>query len=100
MIQLLLNNLNVFIVVRKKVVSEKNHPLINQPRLFHFQEAKDKFKGWVSHPWYDSSVEISYKKVKDGYPLRLWRCVVEVNAKPEDIIRRILYERYKERLIV
>lgn len=58
------------------------------------KEAKDKFKGWVSHPWYDSSVEISYKKVKDGYPLRLWRCVVEVNAKPEDIIRRILYERH------
>ncbi|XP_022788234.1 stAR-related lipid transfer protein 13-like isoform X4 [Stylophora pistillata] len=58
------------------------------------KEAKDKFKGWVSHPWYDSSVEISYKKVKDGYPLRLWRCVVEVNAEPEDIIRRILYERH------
>lgn len=57
------------------------------------QEAKDKFKGWVSYPWYDSSVEISYKKVKDGYPLRLWRCVVEVNATPDDVIRRILYER-------
>lgn len=57
------------------------------------QEAKDKFKGWVSQPWYDSSVEISYKKVKDGYPLRLWRCVVEVNASPDDVIRRILYER-------
>lgn len=58
------------------------------------KEAKDKFKGWVSQPWYDSSVEISYKKVKDGYPLRLWRCTVEVDAKPEDVIRRILYERH------
>ncbi|XP_078369668.1 stAR-related lipid transfer protein 13-like isoform X8 [Oculina patagonica] len=58
------------------------------------KEAKDKFKGWVSQPWYDSSVEISYKKVKDGYPLRLWRCVVEVNASPDDVIRRILYERH------
>lgn len=57
------------------------------------QEAKDKFKGWVSQPWYDNSVEISYKKVKDGYPLRLWRCVVEVNASPDDVIKRILYER-------
>ena len=60
---------------------------------FSPQEAKDKFKGWVSQPWYDSSVEISYKKVKDGYPLRLWRCAVEVNANPDDVIRRILYER-------
>ncbi|KAJ7356191.1 Dynein light chain Tctex-type [Desmophyllum pertusum] len=58
------------------------------------KEAKDKFKGWVSQPWYDGSVEISYKKVKDGYPLRLWRCVVEVNASPDDVIRRILYERH------
>ncbi|XP_015765354.1 PREDICTED: stAR-related lipid transfer protein 13-like isoform X1 [Acropora digitifera] len=59
-----------------------------------FKEAKDKYKGWLSQPWYDNSVEISCKKVKDGYPLRLWRCTVEVNAKPEDVVRRILYERH------
>ena len=71
---------------------EKNLVYLNYS-FFSLQEAKDKFKGWVSQPWYDSSVEISYKKVKDGYPLRLWRCVVEVNANPDDVIRRILYER-------
>ncbi len=38
-------------------------------------------------------VEISYKKVNDGYPIRLWRAVVEVNASPKDVLKRIIKER-------
>ena len=91
--QVILNEFS-FVSIRKLFFClQRNNIFINRYRSLYLQEAKDKFKGWVSQPWYDSSVEISYKKVKDGYPLRLWRCVVEVNASPEDIVRRILYER-------
>ena len=57
------------------------------------KEARHKFSGWVSHSWNDSSVEISYKKVRDGYPLRLWRGTTNVEASAEDVLRRILRER-------
>lgn len=45
-----------------------------------------------------TSIEISYKKVRDGYPLRLWKATTEIDAEPDAIMRRIVYERYvKER---
>ncbi|KAK3696697.1 hypothetical protein QZH41_013056 [Actinostola sp. cb2023] len=58
------------------------------------KEAKDKFKGWVSHPWHESPVEISYKKIGDGCPLRLWRGVVEIEAMPQEVLKRITDERH------
>ncbi|XP_020905172.1 rho GTPase-activating protein 7 isoform X2 [Exaiptasia diaphana] len=58
------------------------------------KEARDKFKGWVSHPWHESPVEVSYKKLRDGCPLRLWRGVVEIQASPQDILKRITDERH------
>ena len=42
----------------------------------------------------NSNVEISYKTVKDGYPIRLWKAVVDVNATPADVLRRFVKERY------
>jgi len=57
------------------------------------QESHSKSKGWIQHG-VNSSVEISYKTVKDGYPIRLWKAVVDVNATPVDVLRRFVKERH------
>eukprot|EP00794_Sanderia_malayensis_P006972 gene6972-7757_t len=57
------------------------------------QESQAKSKGWVPHSVVDD-VELSYKKVNDGYPIRLWRAVVEVNASPRDVLKRFIKERH------
>ncbi|KAK7595289.1 hypothetical protein V9T40_013114 [Parthenolecanium corni] len=56
------------------------------------KEVKDKNRGWVISSVFED-VEIAYKKVRDGHPLRLWRVCAEVEAPPKDILYRILYER-------
>ena len=38
--------------------------------------------------------EVSYKKVDDGHPLRLWKCCIDVEAPPIEVLNRILRERY------
>ncbi|XP_028382174.1 rho GTPase-activating protein 7 isoform X1 [Phyllostomus discolor] len=58
-----------------------------------FKEVKDKFKGWVSCSTSEQA-ELSYKKVSEGPPLRLWRSTIEVPAMPEDILRRLLKEQH------
>ena len=50
-------------------------------------------KKWEVHSEIDG-IEVSYRKVNDGYPLRLWRSVAEVCASPDDIIKRMWNERY------
>jgi len=40
------------------------------------------------------NVDISYKKVGDGHPLRLWRVCTEVEAPPTEVLTRILWERH------
>ncbi|XP_069496871.1 stAR-related lipid transfer protein 13 isoform X2 [Ambystoma mexicanum] len=57
------------------------------------KEAKDKFKGWVSCPSIDSA-ELTYKKVGDENPLRLWKASVEVEAPPLVVLNRVLRERH------
>ncbi len=42
--------------------------------------------------WED--VEIAYKKVRDGHPLRLWRVCTEVEAPPKELLYRVLRERH------
>lgn len=42
----------------------------------------------------DSNVEMAYKKVGDGHPLRLWRVTTEVEAPPEELLHRVLRERH------
>lgn len=42
--------------------------------------------------WED--VEIAFKKVRDGHPLRLWRVCTEVEAPPKELLYRILRERH------
>uniref|UniRef100_A0A8C4MNI0 Rho GTPase-activating protein 7 n=1 Tax=Equus asinus TaxID=9793 RepID=A0A8C4MNI0_EQUAS len=58
-----------------------------------FKEVKDKFKGWVSYSTSEQA-ELSYKKVSEGPPLRLWRATIEVPAVPEDILKRLLKEQH------
>lgn len=52
-------------------------------------------RGWVAvnNPA-DSSVEMAYKKVGDGHPLRLWRVSTEVEAPPNELLHRVLRERH------
>ncbi|XP_022086874.1 stAR-related lipid transfer protein 13-like isoform X3 [Acanthaster planci] len=57
------------------------------------KESRDKFKGWVVCPAVDG-VDVAYKKVGDGHPLRLWKCSVEIGAPPADILQRVLRERH------
>jgi len=41
-----------------------------------------------------SDVDVAYKKVGDGHPLRLWKYSVEVAAPPADVLERLLRERH------
>lgn len=59
------------------------------------KEARDKSRGWVFVPCAaDTLVEMSYKKVGDGHPLRLWRVSTEVEAPPQELLQRVLRERH------
>lgn len=42
----------------------------------------------------DQQVEMAYKKVGDGHPLRLWRVSTEVEAPPQELLQRVLRERH------
>ncbi|KAK0096350.1 hypothetical protein PV326_005698 [Microctonus aethiopoides] len=59
------------------------------------KEAREKSRGWVTvnNPA-DTSVEVAYKKVGDGHPLRLWRVSTEVEAPPNELLHRVLRERH------
>uniref|UniRef100_A0A3B3DAF3 Rho GTPase-activating protein 7 n=1 Tax=Oryzias melastigma TaxID=30732 RepID=A0A3B3DAF3_ORYME len=56
------------------------------------KEAKDKFRGYDSCST-PEHVELAYRKVNDGFPLRQWKVTVEIHASPEDILTRVLREQ-------
>ncbi|XP_050313792.1 rho GTPase-activating protein 7 [Anthonomus grandis grandis] len=58
------------------------------------KEVKEKQRGWYSVPSHHARVEVSYKKVADGIPLRLWKVSAEIDAPPLEVLHRILRERY------
>uniref|UniRef100_F7FZ90 Rho GTPase-activating protein 7 n=1 Tax=Monodelphis domestica TaxID=13616 RepID=F7FZ90_MONDO len=58
-----------------------------------FKEVKDKFRGWVNHPTSEPA-ELAYKKLSEGPPLRLWKSAIEVLAKPEEVLNRLLKEQH------
>ncbi|PNF44152.1 hypothetical protein B7P43_G00648 [Cryptotermes secundus] len=59
------------------------------------KEAREKSRGWVNMPCTtDQQVEMAYKKVGDGHPLRLWRVSTEVEAPPQELLQRVLRERH------
>ncbi|XP_026855906.2 rho GTPase-activating protein 7 isoform X2 [Electrophorus electricus] len=55
------------------------------------REAREKPKGWVTCSTSDH-VDVAFKKVEDGYPLPLWRGVVDVDASQHDVLQRVLRE--------
>lgn len=58
------------------------------------KEGREKSKGWFSTASFEPNVEIAYKKVGDNHPLRLWRCITEVEAPPPEVLRLISKERH------
>ena len=61
-----------------------------------FQETSPSLQSknkWVLHSQ-TNDIEVSYRKVSDGYPLRLWRAETMIHASPEEILKRIVNERY------
>ena len=45
--------------------------------------------GWVSLAGAaDPLVEVTYRKVGDGHPLRLWKAATEVEATPLELLSR------------
>ncbi|KAK3599497.1 hypothetical protein CHS0354_006631 [Potamilus streckersoni] len=57
------------------------------------KESRDKFRGWVSCQLH-GECDVSYKKVGDGHPLRLWKATIEVEAPPMEVMTRVLNERH------
>ncbi|XP_050073355.1 rho GTPase-activating protein 7 [Anopheles maculipalpis] len=57
------------------------------------REGRERPRGWVSLSSTDPSVTAFFKKVGDGHPLRLWKCVTEVEAPPMEVIQHIVNER-------
>lgn len=58
------------------------------------KEGRERSRGWVSTSTFDNNVEIAYKKVGDGHPLRLWRCITEVEAPPTEVLHYVFKERH------
>lgn len=58
------------------------------------KEGRERTRGWITSPSADPNVEVAYKKVGDGHPLRLWKCCVEVEAPPAEVCRYIVAERH------
>ncbi|KAJ8385418.1 hypothetical protein AAFF_G00189440 [Aldrovandia affinis] len=55
------------------------------------REAREKFRSWASCSSSDH-IDLAFKKMEDGHPLRLWKAVVEVEASPEEVLHRVLRE--------
>ncbi|KAM8706878.1 hypothetical protein ACLKA7_011043 [Drosophila subpalustris] len=58
------------------------------------KEGREKTRGWFTiNSLNDSNVDISYKKVGDGHPLRLWRCSTEIEGPPREVLEYIIKQR-------
>ena len=53
----------------------------------------NKMKGWTSFG-INNELELAFKKLDDGHPLGLWKCSVEIEAPPVEILNRLLNERH------
>ncbi|XP_076262663.1 rhoGTPase activating protein isoform X2 [Rhynchophorus ferrugineus] len=67
---------------------------LNECQANLLKEAKDKQRGWVSVSGYHPRVEIAYKKVADGIPLRLWKVTADIEAPPLEVLHRLIRERH------
>lgn len=67
---------------------------LNECQANLLKEAKEKQRGWVSVSSHHQRVEVAYKKVADGIPLRLWKVSAEIEAPPSEVLHRLLRERH------
>lgn len=58
------------------------------------KEGREKSRGWISTSSLDPNVEISFKKVGDGHPLRLWKFTTELDAPPSQVLQYVFKERH------
>ncbi|KAF5274760.1 hypothetical protein FQR65_LT04313 [Abscondita terminalis] len=58
------------------------------------REVKEKNRGWIMVSSAYPKIELSYKKVEDGYPLKLWKVCADIEAPPTEVVHRILRERH------
>ncbi|KAL8559548.1 hypothetical protein ACOMHN_018711 [Nucella lapillus] len=57
------------------------------------KEAHDKNRGWAPVSVSVTGIEVLQRKPQDGHPLRQWKCSVELEAPPIEVLNRILHER-------
>ncbi|XP_035290253.1 stAR-related lipid transfer protein 8 isoform X1 [Anguilla anguilla] len=57
------------------------------------RDTTERSKGWHSAPGPENT-ELSYKKVGDGHPIRLWKVSTEIEAPPAAVLHRVLRERH------
>ncbi|XP_061104546.1 stAR-related lipid transfer protein 13-like isoform X2 [Conger conger] len=57
------------------------------------RDSTERSKGWHGAPGPENT-ELSYKKVGDGHPIRLWKVSTEIEAPPAAVLHRILRERH------
>ncbi|XP_066570826.1 stAR-related lipid transfer protein 8 isoform X3 [Amia ocellicauda] len=57
------------------------------------REMAEKCRGWHSAPGPEHT-ELSYKKVGDGHPIRVWKASTEIEAPPATVLHRVLRERH------
>ncbi|KAJ8923792.1 hypothetical protein NQ315_010374 [Exocentrus adspersus] len=67
---------------------------LNECQTNLLKEAREKCRGWILVTSHNPKVDISYKKVADGLPLRLWKVWAEIEAPPTEVLHRILRERH------
>nr|KAI8756349.1 rho GTPase-activating protein 7 [Biomphalaria glabrata] len=57
------------------------------------KEAHDKNRGWIPG-MVINDVEVFYRKPMDDCPLKEWKLVVDIEAPPIEVLRRIMHERH------
>lgn len=58
------------------------------------KEAHDKNRGWTPITVSVPNIEVTQRKPQDGHPLRQWKCSVEIEAPPIEVLNRVLHERH------
>jgi hypothetical protein len=86
------NNNNNFKIVKTKS-NTSYQTFINRCIIEVMRESRSiKLKGWTSFGK-NNQLELAFKKLDDGHPLGLWKCSIEIEAPPIEILNRLLNER-------
>ncbi|CAF2404360.1 unnamed protein product [Rotaria sp. Silwood2] len=86
------NNNNVKLIKTKMNTSYQN--FIDRCIIEVMREScYTKLKGWTSFGK-NNEIELACKKLDDGHPLSLWKCSIEIEAPPIEILNRLLNERH------